>query len=434
MTVADMSTSPPLGDILIVDDQPDNLRLLTEILSTKGYKVRKAMNGERAIEAAQLAPPDMILLDVMMPKMSGHEVCQRLKADPQTQSIPIIFLSALDDIESKVNAFAVGAVDYISKPFQKAEVLARVQTHLQMQRLAKALQSQNTQLVLEIEQRKISEARLQQTLLDLNKAQAQMIAREKLAALGTVMAGIAHELRNPLNFVNNYAESSLELGDELQEILKPQINQLEPETAATILALLDDLRGNSIAIHQHGQRAQNIITGMMQHVRTDNSLAEAFAPHALLDEAIALAYGSKQLQDIEFTATIIQQYDPQVEQWVGSVPELRRALINLLDNAFDALAEKRQRLGNEFLPELSVQTRQLEDKLEIRLKDNGTGIPTDQLTKIFEPFYTTKPATKGTGLGLSMTHEIIVSQHGGRLTVSTEPGLFTEFTILLPRP
>lgn len=256
-------------NILVVDDKPDNLRLLSNILAKEGYKVRKVLNGRLAVDAAQLDPPDLILLDIMMPAPDGYEVCQTLKANQQTQDIPIIFLSALDTVTDKVKAFTVGGVDYITKPFQQEEVLARVRTHLNLRRLNRALQQRNSMLKQEIKHRRKIEAELKQTLQELRETQEQIIVKEKLASLGALMAGIAHELRNPLNFVNNYAESSVELLDDLQAELAAQIAAIEPDLLESLQEALADVQANAAAIHQHGQRAERIIQNMMQHARTE---------------------------------------------------------------------------------------------------------------------------------------------------------------------
>jgi signal transduction histidine kinase len=423
------------ANILIVDDQLDNLRLLTEILTGEGFKVRKVVNGTRALEAAQLAPPDLILLDIMMPDMNGFQLCQRLKAAPQTQEVPLIFLSALDDISDKVNAFALGGVDYITKPFQREEVLARVKTHLKILNLTQTLQQQNAQLTAEIAQRKASEAALEKALVDLTMAQEQIITREKLAAMGALTAGIAHELRNPLNFVNNYAEGSIELAAELREQLQTPPEFPDP-TAATATAaigeLLTDLVENAMAIRQHGQRAVNVINSMMQHIRMEPSTPQLTDLHALLDEAFALTHGSKQLQHPGLTVSIIRKYAPEVNLFPCFISELRRAFINLLENAFDALEQKQRQLGPIFSPEIKLQTVHRGNQIEIRVQDNGIGIQEGYQAKIFEPFFTTKPPHQGTGLGLSMTHEIVVGQHGGTLTLATELGVFSEFILTLP--
>jgi signal transduction histidine kinase len=418
------------ANILIVDDKSDNLRLLSDILTGEGYKARKVLAGIYALDAAQLDPPDLILLDIMMPGMDGYEVCQKLKADPQTQDIPVIFLSALDDIGDKVKAFSVGGVDYITKPFQKEEVLARVKAHLQIQTLTQTLKDQNLLLIEEIDQRKTAETSLKKALEDLRAAQEQIIAREKLAALGTLTAGIAHELRNPLNFVNNYAESSVELIDDLSEEIEAIVENLKGEVTEVVKELLIDLKENAVTIHQHGQRAEHIINSMMQHARMENSLPQMTDLNVLLDEALDLAYHSKRVQNPEFTIMIHKTYDPQIEQLQLLPNELSRAFINLFDNAFYAVHQKQQE--SDITPALAITTRKLDDTIEIRIRDNGTGINLEHQAKIFEPFFTTKSTDAGTGLGLSMTYEIIVRQHRGTLKLETQPGVYTEFIITLP--
>lgn len=419
-------------NILVVDDKPNNLHLLSEILNSEGYKARKVLDGAHALDAAQLDPPDLILLDIMMPGMDGYEVCQRLKADSRTQHIPIIFLSALDDIGDKIRAFSTGGVDYITKPFRKEEVLARVKTHLQIQSLTKTLQDKNQHLVEEIEHRKTVESALKKALDELKAAQEQMIAREKLAALGTLTAGIAHELRNPLNFVNNYAESSVELTDELLEELEAISESLGGDHLTLMKELLADLRENAVAIHQHGQRAERIISSMMQHARMENSSLQLSDLNGLLDEAIDLAYHSRRVQSAGFTVVFNKLFDTSIGQIQLLPNELSRALINLMDNALYAIQRKQQEMGQEFTPTLSVTTRNLNEQVEIRIRDNGIGIPANYRNKIFEPFFTTKPTGEGTGLGLSITYEIIVKQHQGSLQLESEPGVYTEFIITLP--
>jgi signal transduction histidine kinase len=420
------------NDILIVDDQLDNLRLLTEILAGEGYKVRKVVDGQHALDAAQLVPPDLILLDIMMPNLDGYEVCQQLKADPRTQAIPVIFLSALNDVADKVRAFAGGGVDYITKPFQKDEVLARVQTHLKIQNLTTNLQAQNTFLTQEIERREATEIALRKALENLKAAQEQIIAREKLAALGTLTAGVAHELRNPLNFVNNYAEGSIELTDELSAELEGFIDRLDQVTLDTVQDLLSELKQNAVSIYQNGQRAEHIINSMMQHARVKEGSLRDTDLNALLDEAVGLAYHSKRVQSFEFTATIEKDYAPDLSRLQCFPSELSRAFINIVDNAFYAIDKKRQTAALEYIPTLSLKTCQQDNRIEIRIQDNGTGISPEHYFKIFEPFFTTKPTDQGTGLGLSMTYEIIVSQHRGTLQVETKPGVFTEFIVTLP--
>lgn len=437
------------ADILVVDDKPDNLRLLSSILTNEGFKVRKVLSGQLAVDAAQIHPPDLILLDIMMPQPDGYQVCQDLKANPCTADIPIIFLSALDTVADKIKAFTAGGVDFISKPFQQEEVLARVKTHLQIRQLTKALQEQNQRLQAEIQQRCQVEAELSQALHELKSTQEQIIVKEKLASLGALMAGIAHELRNPLNFVMNYAESSVELAAEALDELtaatgprgesapdaatEPSHSELSSETKrlATLQEILSDLRDNAAAIHQHGQRAERIIRMMMQHTRTEPCERKPTNLNELVAEALDLTYHSKRAQDSDFNLTIQTDYDPAVGMLSVSASDLGRALINLIENACYALQEKYHQSPVGFTPTLLIQTRRHPDAVEIRIRDNGIGIAPEIQTKIFDPFFTTK-AANGTGLGLSITYDVIVGQHQGTLKVTSQPQVFTEFLIGIP--
>lgn len=416
-------------NILIVDDKPDNLRLLSNILIAEGYKVRKALNGRLAIDAAQLEPPDLILLDIMMPEADGYQICQELKANPQTQEISVIFLSALDNVADKVKAFTVGGVDYITKPFQQEEVLARVKTHLQIRKLNQSLQEQNTRLEQEIYQRQQVESELTKTLQELRDTQAQIIVKEKLASLGALMGGIAHELRNPLNFVNNYAEGSVELIEELEAELKTQ--QIEPDQFAVLQELVQEVRENATSIRQHGRRAERIIENMMQHVRTEPGEQQLIHLPHLLDEAISLAYYSRRSTTEDLNVKIETHYDPSISSLKGVPSDLSRALINLIDNALYAVYKHQQQTDSSFQPFISVTTQKLDHQIEIKIRDNGVGIAPEFQSKVFDPFFTTK-ANQGTGLGLSITYDIIVGQHHGTLSVSSELGDYTEFTVVLP--
>lgn len=417
-------------NILVVDDKPDNLRLLSNILTGEGYKVRKVLNGRLAVDAAQLDPPDLILLDIMMPEPDGYQVCRDLKANQKTQEIPIIFLSALDTIADKVKAFTVGGVDYITKPFQQEEVLARVKTHLQIRRLNQTLQERNTLLKQEVSQRQKIEGELKATLQELRETQGQIVAKEKLASLGALMAGIAHELRNPLNFVNNYAEGSLELISEIRSEIEAKASQLEPELLASLQELLVEVCDNAIAIHQHGQRAERIIQSMMQHARTEQGDRQLTDFKNLLEEATDLAYHSRRAQIPGFNITLHTEFDPAIGK-IKVFPDLSRAFINLIDNACYAVHKKQQLLDGDYQPTVWITAQNLPHQIEVRIRDNGIGIDPDLQKKIFDPFFTTK-ANEGTGLGLSITYDVIVGQHRGTLTVNSELNVYTEFVVTLP--
>jgi two-component system, NtrC family, sensor kinase len=431
-------------NILVVDDKPDNLRLLSNILMAENYKVRKVLSGKLAIDAAQLDPPDLILLDIMMPETDGYQVCACLKANPQTESIPIIFLSALDTVEDKVKAFSAGGVDYVTKPFQQQEVLMRVKTHLQIRRLTQALQDRNQQLQQEIEQRQKLAAELQKALQELRDTQAQIILKEKLASLGAMMAGIAHELRNPLNFVNNYAESSIELiDDSLTEFstiealveAKVDLDPAQQQRWADLKTDWQDVRENAASIHQHGKRAERIIQSMMQHIRTEPGERQVVNLNWLLSEAIDLAYHSKRAQIPHFNVTFQTDYDETLESIEVSASDLSRAFINLIDNACyavhkQALKAKSLDPNSNPQPTIWVTTRRQPQSAEILIRDNGGGVSPEVAQKIFDPFFTTK-GQDGTGLGLSITHDIIVGQHQGQISVKSAD-IYTEFLITLP--
>jgi signal transduction histidine kinase len=425
----------PRENILVVDDKPDNLRLLSNILIAEGYKVRKVLNGRLALDAAKLDPPDLILLDIMMPDPDGYQVCQSLKANSTTQEIPIIFLSALNTVADKVKAFTMGGVDYITKPFQQEEVLARVKTHLQIRQLNVSLHEQNLRLAEEVQHRQQVEAELTKTLQELRETQAQMVMKEKLASLGALMAGIAHELRNPLNFVNNYAEGSIELLDELaadlQTHLQTHPDSVESAALGEFQDLLDEIRGNAQAIHQHGKRAEQVIANMMQHVRADHSGLQSFELNGLVQEAISLSYHNCRTQFSNLEVAVQVDYDATIPPIQGSSGDLIRAFINLLDNAFYALSQQKLQAGESFVPRLQISTQNCGNHVLITVRDNGIGVPSDIQAKIFDPFFTTK-ANDGTGLGLSISYDVIVGQHGGALVMHSEPGDFTEFAITLP--
>ncbi|EIZ81759.1 integral membrane sensor signal transduction histidine kinase [Methylobacterium sp. GXF4] len=273
---------------------------------------------------------------------------------------------------------------------------------------------------------------LNTSLEDLHKAQNRLIQSEKLASLGQLTAGIAHEIKNPLNFVNNFASLSSELVDELQEVLQPA--NLDAKTRAEVDEIADLLKGNLGKVVQHGKRADSIIKNMLLHSRSGSGEHRPVEINALVEESLNLAYHGARAAQPSFNITLVRAYDPAAGSADVYPQELTRVLLNLMSNGFYA-TEKRKAAGAEpgYEPTLSVTTRDLGDRVEIRVRDNGTGIPDSVKAKMFDPFFTTKPAGEGTGLGLSLSHDILVKQHGGSIDVATEPGHFTEFTITLPR-
>ncbi|MCC3151763.1 ATP-binding protein [Hymenobacter sp. BT770] len=282
------------------------------------------------------------------------------------------------------------------------------------------------------QQQRAKEA-LQQSLAELKTAQDQLVQREKMAFLGELTAGIAHELQNPLNFVKNFAEVSTDLVDEISgDHRDPTRNSvLEQE-------ILAGLKQNLQKISQHGQRATSIIKGMLEHSRTGTGQREATDLNALVDESLRLAYQGLRTKEKDFSARLTTSFDPTLPAVAVVSQDLSRVLINLFTNAFHALqARQRQNAGPEgpgadYQPEVTVTTHALPGKVEIRIRDNGTGMSEQVKARIFHPFFTTKPVGEGTGLGLSLSHDIVTTGHGGTLAVESEEGRGTEFVVTLP--
>jgi signal transduction histidine kinase len=263
------------------------------------------------------------------------------------------------------------------------------------------------------------------------------MSQEKLASLGTLTAGIAHELRNPLNFVTNYARGSIELSQDLLETIQPLLSSLDMETSEFIKSLVADLQENAAMIRIHSQRVENIIFNMMQHARTDNVKAAPQPTHIndLLDQSLKLSYHSKKMQDSDFNITIQANYADDLDL-VNILPgAMCRAFINLIDNACDAMrfqqAQIKDDSSKDYQPTLRLSTCNLGDRVEIRICDNGCGIVPEIQAKILDPFFTTKPSGEGTGLGLSLTHDIIVKQHQGTLTINTNAANSSQFTEII---
>lgn len=268
---------------------------------------------------------------------------------------------------------------------------------------------------------------LNQSLIDLRETQTQLVQREKLASLGELTAGIAHEIQNPLNFVNNFAEVSAELVDELaDELQKPD---RDPELEAE---LLGDLKVNLGKISHHGNRASAIVKGMLEHSRTSTGSKQPTNLNALTDEYLRLSFQGQRSRDKSFSCTLITELDPDLPPVNVTSPDIGRVLLNLFNNAFYAVRQRQLQEQTTLPPTVWVSTRSSSDTVEIRVRDNGPGIPDHLLDKIFQPFFTTKPTGEGTGLGLSLSYDIVTKGHGGKLNVTSREGIGTEFVIQLP--
>ena len=300
--------------------------------------------------------------------------------------------------------------------------------------IAGFIQYRSKQLLLEnrVLEEKVAHRtnQLKQSLEDLKSTQSQLVQSEKMASLGELTAGIAHEIQNPLNFVNNFSEVNIELTEEL----KDELNKLplSPSEKLNIEKIADDIRTNQEKITYHGKRADSIVKGMLQHSRSSNGLKEPTNINALADEYLRLAYHGWRAKDKSFNATMKTDFDESIGKINIVTQDIGRVILNLITNAFYAVTEKKNQKPNGYDPTVSVSTKKIKDKIEVHIRDNGNGIPQKVMDKIFQPFFTTKPTGQGTGLGLSLSYDIIKA-HGGELKVETKENEFAEFVITLPQ-
>ncbi|HEX7410895.1 MAG TPA: cyclic lactone autoinducer peptide, partial [Bacteroidales bacterium] len=270
-------------------------------------------------------------------------------------------------------------------------------------------------------------ADLMKSLEDLKSTQSQLIQSEKMASLGELTAGIAHEIQNPLNFVNNFSEVSSELLDEMNE-------EIENGNFDEVKTISGDVKQNLEKILHHGKRADAIVKGMLQHSRSSSGIKEPTNINVLADEYLRLAYHGLRAKDKSFNATMNTDFDETIGN-INIIPQdIGRVILNLITNAFYAVTEKNastNSAGQYYEPSVSVSTKKMTDKVLISVKDNGNGIPQNIMDKIFQPFFTTKPSGQGTGLGLSISYDIITKGHGGEMKVETHEGESTEFIIIL---
>jgi signal transduction histidine kinase len=306
---------------------------------------------------------------------------------------------------------------------KQAEVAELSEKALQQEReKQQILFSQNETLEKQVTERT---AELKQSLEELKATQAQLIQKEKMASLGEFTAGIAHEIQNPLNFVNNFSEVSTELLEELKQ-------EAAADNKDEVLAIADDLTQNLSKIHHHGKRADAIVKGMLQHSRSSGGEKQLTDINALADEYLRLAYHGFRAKEKDFNADFTLEADSNLSK-VEVVPqEIGRVLLNLFNNAFYATQQKKAQLNGQYQPQVIVTTKSMGDKVEIRVRDNGTGILESVKSKIFQPFFTTKPTGEGTGLGLSLSYDIITKGHGGELKVDSKEEEYAEFIIWLP--
>lgn len=441
------------GSIMVVDDKPANLKLLEKMLSDRGYQVRPFPKSPMALNAAINDPPDLILLDINMPDMDGFEVCKRLKGNGRTQDVPVIFISALTETLDKIKAFGVGGVDYVTKPFQFEEVYARVKTHLNLKRTQQVVEEKN-QL-------------LEKSLSDLQIAQKQLAQSEKMAALGVLTAGIAHEINNPVNFIKT---SALGLEQDIRDIeqllafykdncsmcrnggeIQKRLELIKKEIDFDLLIReIPELMHN---LKEGVNRTQEIVLSLRLYSRMDDFDFKKIDLHLLIDAALVILK-NRYYQIIE----VVKQYG-EISEVYGNPGKVIQVFTNIIANSVDAIqsmgsgsSERMvsgldrwvvQDSGESGAPDSAASDKKkviisthMVSRGGIRyvaidIHDNGPGISKADLDKIFDPFFTTKDVGKGSGLGLSISIGII-REHKGMIEVTSTPEFGTTFSVLLP--
>ncbi|MDZ8050199.1 MAG: sensor histidine kinase [Aulosira sp. ZfuVER01] len=423
--------------VLIVDDNPANLGVLSDALDQAGLEVWVAKSGKVALERVKYALPSLILLDVMMPEIDGFETCRQLKANPQTQDIPVIFMTALSDTINKVEGFQVGAVDYITKPFQQQELLSRVKLHLKLYNLAQELEHKNTLL-----EQKFAEAN--QAYDELKQLQIKLVQGEKLSSLGQMFAGISHEINNPVNFIygnlihaNEYTQEMLHLLHLYQEDYPNPTPLIQSELEYLDIEFIDnDLLNLLKSMNFGARRIREIVKSMQIFSQGDEVKLAEFDIHECIDGTLTILNHRLKVQPEHPGIEVVKEYNlfQLVECHVG---QLNQVFMNIIANAIDALDEYNQQRSLEDIKQnpsqIKIRTMMIEDDwVAIHISDNGPGMCEEVKAKLFNPFFTTKAVGKGTGLGLSISRQIIVEKHGGSIDCQSTPGKGTEFIIKIP--
>ncbi|MBD2678194.1 MULTISPECIES: sensor histidine kinase [Nostoc] len=421
--------------ILLVDDNPNNLKVLSEAIQGCGWKALMATDGESAIEQIEYAHPDLILLDIMMPGLDGFETCRRLKANAVTKNIPIIFMTALSDATDKVKGLEIGAVDYITKPFQQEEVIARLKLHLKISHLTRTLEQR-------VQERT---AELTQSLQQLQQTQLQLIQSEKMSTLGQLVAGIGHEINNPIGFISGncshieeYVNDLLRLVNLQQQKLPhsdPEIEEFVEEIDLEYMA--EDLPKLLLSMHQGIGRLKDISLSLRTFARSDISSKVEFQVHEGIDSTLMLLKHRLKDQGDRPKIEVVTQYSelPSITCYPG---QLNQVFMNIIANAIDAFDDLHQNRSNREITTwdntiaITTSADRQQKTVTICIEDNALGMPPEVQARIFEPSFTTKPVGKGTGLGLAISYQIIVDKHNGQINCSSISGQGTKFIITLP--
>jgi len=397
------NSTPKNPKLLIVDDQPHNLGILFDFLTRSGFKIFVALDGESAIQRTEVTQPDLIILDVMMPGIDGFETCKRLKQNPSTQDIPIIFMTALSDTVDKVQGFKLGAVDYITKPIHQEEVLSRIQTHIKLYYLQNQLQTKTEEL-----------AHLNQNLEEIVQARTQqLIEQEKTALIGRLTQGIVHNLRNRIQLILSY--KCLATGEMTEEAVSPE----------TTFAYLEKMAEAAWDMSQ-------ILDNLMHKSKMDHSLQlSSLNINNILKKELDFWQANLQFKHKVEKKYVLDEHIPFIPLVYTDISQI---LDNLIGNALDAMWDQEEQ-------SLTIITRQDEDNLYIDVQDTGCGIAPEDLSKVFDPFYTTKPLKgeekqrnqpTGTGLGIYTCMQILKG-FGGDIKVTSELNKGSIFTVRIPK-